>query len=304
MDGTAEASEERDFVVVANRSAGSVEEPIVTTVEDRLGRVGEVRVTWTDDPSDLDAVLEEVTDEVLVVIGGDGTLHHAVNRVVAGGHGDRVDVGLVPTGTGNDFARSVGIPDEPVEAVDALVLGAVRTVGVIRTPDGFAVNAVHVGLGARAALFAARLKFLGPLAYRAGGLAAGVVTSPVTAEIVLDDWTVTDPLLVAAAMNGSTVGGGTRMADGDPTEDRLRVVLIRDDGRLARVGTGMQALKGDLPEDSSVTVHLSRCVEMRFASPQPVNVDGENAPAASTVTLELVPDAWRLVAPPERATAS
>src|SRR3712207_9594773 len=90
--------------------AGSNEDQAVADAVDVLDRDFDVEVAATKDPEELAAVLDRCDGRPVVVAGGDGTLHAVVNGLHRGRQLESTCLGLVPLGTGNDFARGVGIP--------------------------------------------------------------------------------------------------------------------------------------------------------------------------------------------------
>src|SRR5690349_22940917 len=113
------------FTILANSSAGSNDEDAVDTVRAVLGRAGSVDVVSTGGAEELRAALRQAGGS-LVVAGGDGSLHAAVAGLDDVGRLGDVLLGLVPLGTGNDFARSLGLPLEDAAAAARVVLDGVR----------------------------------------------------------------------------------------------------------------------------------------------------------------------------------
>ncbi|SDY46325.1 diacylglycerol kinase (ATP) [Amycolatopsis xylanica] len=82
--------------------------------------------------------------DVLVVLGGDGAAHQGVQFCA----GTDVALGLVPSGTGNDFARALGVPSDPLAAVDALDLTARRRIDLGRVGDTWFATVLCSGFDA------------------------------------------------------------------------------------------------------------------------------------------------------------
>ena len=119
-----------------------------------------------------------------VVAGGDGSIGPAAEAAASA----RVPLGVVPVGTANDFARALGLPDDPAAAVELAATGRRRaastSAGSARRPF---VNAASAGLSPVAARKAHGLKAaLGPLAYTVGALRAGLFAQPVAARVAVD----------------------------------------------------------------------------------------------------------------------
>src|SRR5690349_8496855 len=104
------------MLVVTNDLAGRTEEEPILAAVAVLEEAGPVERVVCGAESDLNAILDRRGDRTLVMVGGDGTLHTAVRALWRRGEAAACPVGLIALGTGNDFARGVGIPLEPVEA--------------------------------------------------------------------------------------------------------------------------------------------------------------------------------------------
>ena len=135
-------------------------------------------------------------------------------------------VGLLPLGTGNDFARGIGIPLDVEEAARLVLDGEVRPVDLIVDELGeIVVNNVHVGAGAEASRKGARWKArlgsvgvgkvnLGRLGYPIGAVLSAFHPPSVRLRVEVDGEVVNDldrPVLMVALGNGANVGGGTEL---------------------------------------------------------------------------------------------
>jgi diacylglycerol kinase family enzyme len=291
------------FVVLANPSAGSTDDELTDRLVDRLGRRGEVRVDpLGDDPDDdsaLDRAITEADGRCLVVVGGDGSLHRTVARMTAL---DRLDleVGLIPLGTGNDLARGAGLPLEPLEAVDALVELAARPTDILIGNGSVIVNAVHLGLGADAAIQAGRWKSrLGAAAYPLGALVAGTTSTPWTLKVRVDGRVVHDGTTVLAGIgNGPTIGGGTPMFPGARWDDGQAVVVVAGSrwGRAGRAVFGRSLRHGRHGRLPWVRVVRGRHIQVS-GDPVAGNADGEIWPPAPDWDVTVQPGALRLRRP-------
>lgn len=150
----------RRLLVLVNRAAGTTDDDSVEAAVAALGRGAEVTVAATADLAELRTAVSGLGDRRPVVIGGDGSVHAAVQALDrAGVLHPSVPVGVIPRGTGNDLAGTLGLPPDPVEAVAAVLDGTPRPLDLVRDDaGGLVVNAVHVGVGALAAAEALRFK--------------------------------------------------------------------------------------------------------------------------------------------------
>src|SRR5918912_3225130 len=107
-------------------------------------------------------------DHAVVALGGDGT----VNEVVNGLAGSEVPLGIIPVGTANDFARQVGIPDDPDHAMDVILRRAPRLIDTAELNGRRFLNVSTGGVGAEATAETPpdAKESLGPLAYAITGV--------------------------------------------------------------------------------------------------------------------------------------
>ena len=109
------------LLLITNTDAGGAERESLEVALGVLREDADVEVASTSNPGELDGVLHRAGCRSIVVAGGDGSLHAVVaalhRRHELGGR----TLGLIPLGTGNDFARALGIPLDPAEAAAALL---------------------------------------------------------------------------------------------------------------------------------------------------------------------------------------
>ena len=166
--------------MVTNASAGSTDDERVDAAMAVLREGVDVRVEDSGSPADLARVLASREDRTVVLVGGDGSVHTAVATLHERGElSPDVRLALIPLGTGNDLARTLGIPLDPADAARALLTGRPRTLDlVVDDAGGVVVNAVHLGVGAEAAERATGLKDrLGKAAYPVGSVLAAAGTT-------------------------------------------------------------------------------------------------------------------------------
>lgn len=288
----------RAFVIVANSEAGSSEN--VKAARDVLRAAGPVEVVACGSPDDLDNALQGLEGRTLVVAGGDGSLHLAVQRLRAI-HPEGLaaaPIGLIPLGTGNDLARGLGLSLDPAEAAERCLHGGSRRLDLLVTDDGqVVVNASHAGLGARAAEQAEGLKArLGPAAYPLGALIAGAREGGHHLRISLDDEVIADgPTLMVGIANGPFIGGGTAFApDAEPDDGLLDVVVSTAVGPLARVAFGAALRHGRHLERDDVARYRGTYVRIA-GDPVPHDLDGEVTHDRTSVEYRVVPGAWQLL---------
>lgn len=226
-------------MLVANANAGTHEQEALAAALEVLRKRHDVSVVETSTPDELDQVARELRGRAVVVAGGDGSLHAVVNTLHRLRMLGSTRLGLVPLGTGNDFARGVGIPLDAAEAAEVIAAGrAVALDLILDDTDTVVVNNAHLGVGAEASRAADKWKpRLGRVGYAMGALSAGYQPQFVKVTVTVDGERMAHHRRVAqvAVGNGSWVGGGTELLPGaDPSDGQLMVIVSRARGRLRR----------------------------------------------------------------------
>jgi YegS/Rv2252/BmrU family lipid kinase len=242
--------------------------------------------------------LEDVDEAVaaaperLVVAGGDGSLGGIAAAAARAG----IPFAVIPTGTANDFARALGIPLETEAAVRVAVEGnETRRLDLVHMDRRPFLNVASLGLSPVAAEHASGLKdALGPLAYTAGALRAGIEADPVRCAVHCDGELLFegDAWQVTVACTGAFGGGSS--VDADPADGRLDVVAVEAESRarLVRHAYGLRA--GEI--EGQPGVHSLRCrsAEIELDGTEPFNVDGEIV-ESGTCAFQVEPAAVSVV---------
>jgi len=256
----------------ANRASGGGldPEPLAEAMRSR----GAVVAVFGCQDDDLERAAEWGPERVAVA-GGDGTIGSAAD--LAG----RLDVPLavIPTGTANDFARAYGLPANELAAAALAADGEeTRPLELGRLADGRPfVNVASAGLASVAARNAQPLKpRLGPLAYGVGAVRAAAREKPLPVTVRADDRTVFDgecwQLIVAVS---GAFGGGSGVAEADPDDGRLDVVVIPAGSRagLARRAYGLR--RRTIAQQHDVPHETGHVIEVTLPPGSEINVDGE-----------------------------
>ena len=249
------------LLVITNADAGTADEEALEGALEILRAKCSVEVQATSKPGELDGVLHRAGSRRIVVAGGDGSLHAVVAALHRRHELGHAVVGLLPMGTGNDFARSLDIPLEIEDAARVVVSGVVRPLDLIVDELGeVVVNNVHVGAGAQASRRGARWKErlgkvglgranLGRLGYPIGAVQSAFQPPSVHMHVEVDGEVVTDvdrPVLMVAIGNGANVGGGTEITpEADPGDGKVDVMISHAVRPLAKVGYALRLTRGE-----------------------------------------------------------
>jgi diacylglycerol kinase (ATP) len=266
-----------------------------------------VEVAETTNPGELDSVLHRAGSRPIVVAGGDGSLHAVVACLYRRNDLAGKTLGLLPLGTGNDFARSVGIPLEPLEAAGVLLAGESRPMDLIVDELGeVVVNNVHAGASVVASRYGAEWKErlsplgLGILGYPVGAAIAAVNPPSVRARIEVDGVVVADvdrQVLMVSIGNGRSVGGGTELTpEAEPGNGSVDVMVSLAVAPLARAGYAVDLLRRRHHERDDV-IYL-RGARISIAGEDFwISADGEISGPERRRTWHVEPGAYTLLAP-------
>jgi YegS/Rv2252/BmrU family lipid kinase len=231
----------------------------------------------------------------VVAVGGDGTVHAAVQAVA----GTSSALAVVPAGTGNDLVRALGIPTDAVAAARAaaedLAAGTHRTIDAGRTGDRWWATVLCCGFDSAVSDRANRLRWpKGRRRYDVAVLAELARLRPVELTMVLDGETQTLPVTMVAVGNTPWYGGGMKVCPGaDPTDGLFDVTVVGATSRLQLMRTKPKLTAGTHIEHAMVSVHRAARVEL--SSPGVTTyADGEPV-APLPAVAECVPGALTVV---------
>jgi diacylglycerol kinase (ATP) len=244
--------------------------------------------------------------ELLVAVGGDGTVHEVVNGIAGRA---RVDVAIVPQGTGRDFVRTYGIPHKLDDALRTAREGRTREIDLGRarfrswqgdTAEAWFANIASAGMsGAIAKRANETSKALGGKAsyfWATFAVFARWRTSEITVAVGAESRRSRMHDVVVA--NGRYFGGGMMISpDAEPDDGLFDVLLIGDLTKRDLLLTLPKTYRGKhLPHPKAELLRGS-LVQIDAPEPLPVELDGEQ-PGTTPARFELVPRALRLRVPP------
>lgn len=236
----------------------------------------------------------------LFVAGGDGTLNEALNGVAEAGGLDTVQFGIIPLGTGNDFATALDIPHETEAAVDVLLRGReVRVdVGIVNgrrflnTSGGGFVAEVSVAV-------TPQLKTItGRLAYLIGGAQVLFDYDPVRATVTANpgDLRLGVGLYAFAVCNSRLIGGGRLIAPDALIDDGLLdLCLIEAMSAMEFVALARKVADGEHVNDPRVRYLQASSITIELERETRINTDGEVL-SATRCEYSILPRAARFLA--------
>jgi diacylglycerol kinase (ATP) len=286
----------RRIALVVNPSAGRGRGArIAPAVHARLAEAGlavdRYETTCAEDVGKISAEVVASGADAVALIGGDGTIHLGAQVLANSG----MPFGVIPAGTGNDFARGLGVPlNDPVAAADLIVAGRSRTVDLAVAKDEFITTVVAAGFDSLVNKRANAMSWpKGSSRYTVATLAELRTFTPLEYVVTIDGDVIETRAMLVAVGTGPTYGGGLQICAGAEIDDGLLdVTIIEPVSRMTLLQLFPKLSKGTHVGHPRVRALRGRSV--RIESPGitayadgevlgPLPVDVGIAPAALTV---------------------
>ena len=226
------------------------------------------------DAEDIARRLTLAGETQLIVMGGDGTLHETLNGLADPA---QVCLGLIPSGTGNDFAEKAGIPTDAEKALSLIIDGEAKETDYLEVGGVRCMNVGGIGMDVDVLERCQKGKLKGKIKYLISLLQSLFAFKGLPILIESEGVEEKRNALIAAACNGAQFGGGICICPtADPADHMIDVVIVDCiGGKLKLIGAFIELMKGRVLE-YPLTTHF-RCERVRFTPDVPctVQLDGE-----------------------------
>lgn len=237
----------------------------------------------------------------VIVAGGDGSVHEAVNGIMR--CRDKAALGLIPTGTGNDFAKACGIPLNWEHAArllsDRLAAGQyAKTIDVGKMNERFFANGAGIGLDAKVTRIARSYRLpVGDLVYLLAVLRAmldGLSTPRL--EISAGKYSWVGPATLASISNGPWIGGMFHIAPMAANDDgKLELLIAEPVTRRRIVSLLPKLMSGEHVGEKEIHHQCVASVSIVSSEPIPSHLDGEVQPLQERFDFDVLADALHLL---------
>ncbi len=289
-------------LVIVNPIAGSGKAGrMVPELRNRLEKFGiPYTLTETQAPDHATQIAQKAAEEgydAVCAVGGDGT----VNEVINGLGEDGPAFGIIPLGTGNDLARTMGISLAPLESVSLLSQGKIRKIDLGKETDR--LFSIIAGLGFPAEVMKRTNSYKGMLR-GSMAIAYNVVKTisllhPVPVELDLDGKKFSRKASGLFILNTRFTGGGLMVApDADPEDGLLDVVIMNNLSRGGLLGLLPRVYRGGHRNHPQVEFFRAREISINTAAPYPKMFDG-SIYGTSPLRVEVVPQKFKIICPEE-----
>ena len=245
--------------------------------------------------------------DLVIAVGGDGTVHEVINGLMAIPEKSRPILGVVPVGSGNDFAHTAGIPDDPVEALKLALKGAPTRldIGIIKDGDGrveYFNNTFGIGFDAITTIRSHRLPLLrGFLMYLVAVIQTIILNfDPINIRVETDQESWEAPTVMFVICNGPREGGGFHVApDARPDDGIFHYAMIGKVSRLMMFRLIPEVMKGTHGRFKQVRMNTLRKMKLTADQPLYIHTDGEIYSGFGTdvreLSLDILPGVLQII---------
>jgi YegS/Rv2252/BmrU family lipid kinase len=221
--------------------------------------------------------------ENVIAVGGDGTVHEVINGLLQARVEKLPRLGVVPLGTGNDFAQSLGLPNDPTRALRQTMNGHPKRIDIGKLQDErgrkeYWNNTLGIGFDTTVTLRSRRIPVLSgfPVYFIAVVQTILLDHIPMQVKIMVDNEPEEEEILMLVLCNGSNEGGGFRMApDAKPDDERLEYVYVGKISRPRMFRLLPEVIKGTHLRFPEVKHGHFKSMEIRADRPMYIHTDGE-----------------------------
>jgi YegS/Rv2252/BmrU family lipid kinase len=246
---------------------------------------------------DLDAIIERAERdgvEIIFAAGGDGTVHETAKRLI----GRNLVLGVLPIGSGNGFARHIGLPIDPFATLRSCSGGRIVAIDTAIVNDHPFLGMLGLGFDALIADRFAASNVRGLGTYIREGIRAFIDFAAEEYEVTANGTTLRKRAFIIAVANSGQYGNNARVAPLASLQDGLLDLVILDDTRLIDVPFLVARLfSGTFHRGRGVTSLQSAEVTIKRAAPGPAHLDGEPVTLPAELHVRVVPRSLRLLVP-------
>lgn len=237
--------------------------------------------------------------DIVVACGGDGTLHNAINRALH----ENIVVGLIPMGSGNDFAKAIHLPKDLEECLDIIQAKKTQKIDLIECSgdvDRWCVNTLGIGFDGLANSYNSKMKrFVGKFGYHIGALVAAFKFKGSHMELSVDGKVTSRKMLMVTACNGPIEGGSFVVGPDAKIDDGLIDLLTIEPTPIVKLLYYIPRFRNGIPRNLDTAVSV-KCSQIKIHSKTPVSVHGDGERLGSDIQnleINLHPRVLNVVVP-------
>lgn len=268
-----------DFIInpIAGKKHGKVIAEKLSVIKERLNQL---KISFKMHLTEFKGHAKELTTRLIksgatdiIVVGGDGTLHEVIN-----GFSDfeKVNLGLIPCGTGNDFASAVNIPLDANKALDIIVNGTPKYTDFMQMPTVRGINVIGTGIDVDVLKRYNALKKKNKFGYTKSLIKTLFKFDYASFSADIDGNVHDYKSFIACIANGNVYGGGIPVCPpADPTDNKLNFLAVRSMKKIKIINAFIKLKQGKILKLKQTEHFPCEHVKIKTDLPCTVNVDGE-----------------------------
>jgi len=275
-------------------------EALANSLKAIVHEMGRADWTGTEYPTHATELARQASEDgydLVVAMGGDGTMHEVLNGLMQVPETKRPQMGIVPVGSGNDFAHACGISASPEQALRQSLTGEAKPVdvGIVRDVTGkkeYWANAIGIGFDTIVTIKSRKVRFVKGFGVYLIAVLQTILFQyePFKLNMLIDGQKVDNDLLLLVLMNGKREGGGFHVTPySKPDDGVLDYLMVDHVNRLRMLRILPEVLKGT--HEKMNDCHMGKFHNMEIQSDRPlfVHADGEiyATPASSCKFLSI-----------------
>lgn len=298
---------EKRALVIVNPSSGREKaehhaEDVVKILEKKYDTVSLRKTEGAGDAKRFASEAAEEGYDLVVAMGGDGTVNEAVNGLAP--HHKRPNFGIVPMGTVNDLARVLGISLDPEEAVKVFEEEHLQAIDIGKIGDRYFNNALSLGDISESIyqVTPEEKSKLGPLAYLIAGAKKMMEQNNIRIKLTYDDKSMDVELAaLVIVLTGSIIGIQDVIPTADLEDGKLHIVLIHELNFVEGMKLLPKVFSGEVTESENVTYIVSDKIKIESLSGEDYvsDIDGEEGPKLP-FTVEALKSHIKILVPGEK----
>ncbi|RAJ94861.1 lipid kinase [Aliidiomarina maris] len=232
-------------------------------------------------------------DGVVIIAGGDGTISSAL----AAAYEHQRTLAILPMGTANDFARSIGVPDDLEQAAQVIIAGQRQRINLAQVNQHYFVNVAHIGLGVDVTheLTPESKKIFGVFAYLAASMQAIKRNRHFKVQIKSAKWQRSLRGIHLAIGNGRYYGGGNIVDEHSTLQDgKLNLFCLQPQPWWRLLLLGGHFRQGKLRHAERVVCHAASTFTISTSKPKQIEADGE-VKTKTPAEFKVIPEALEVI---------
>ena len=285
----------RKFILIYNPIAGDASfkfklDQVIEAFQKKGCIIIPLRVSNELESEDFVMLAREIPVDGIIVSGGDGTIHEVINKMLV--QGIDLPVGIIPSGTSNDFAAYLQLDKNIDACVDIITEGKSKIVDVGKVNDEYFFNVASAGLMTSVAHNADSMlkNTLGKIAYYLKGLGELPNFKALKMRIVADQQVIEEEIFLFLVMNSGTVGGFPNLVPHARIDDgKLDLLIVNKCNLPELMSLFISFLKGIHCNSKYVTCLQAENIQIECLEEVESDLDGELGPKLP-LTIKIIPN--------------